>query len=1730
MKTIAKAFEEEMSTTSKSTAVEEDEVYEYDGTNEQYLLPTTEDNSSTSETSVPLSKTGTMEVKETDFLDSVKGFFKEASEFVTDSFSFVGLDETYTYTPFTGDPYSGTKLADIRKRNVEWAAGMTLPSEGISDEEYNAYLEAFNTLTNEARAKDAAVLSMRLVEEGYRADDIIRLMKDIKALPPFTGSEGLFKEGHRREQEELLYDDPEAFANKLEGNANVANANFRLLMLKAAEAPYQPDKKDTFLEHLGSELGQIAAGVVGGLEALPFADKARVAQMNKDMRKLFAKYGSDSAIWEGLRIDPTNFYKDASAFFYNAAVTMPTSDFSKLVEEFDAVLSGVMYSDVAKADFWNQVLNVEEYINGLSWAGDVASMVPLARTAVKGGTAIAKSSKMIKRTLEEQKAAKAAGHTVESLSKDIEKAEEGLAKAKTPAQKRKAEKAVNKLKDLQSTVRGDKVEAAKAVHKIETGLLKATALGATSEVFPAIVLASRAAYAGVTAPHLLLKAIGDYTKASKLFAKGFLNDVSSAFKNTTIHQKAVTDALEFVNQGYGPRVVKDGVNLGSSPALSAAAKVGEKLVKATEETRTQMIKALSEIVDKGQLTKITEAALDGPRGRTALEIRDALGKSRRVRPVLVNIEDTTTGTLFTTRLSSYSGKGWKKLTANKVAADVKRNTPMDAVDDIKVVENADGFHVDVSRKYLRDENSYKFTDDFIYEDAKPFFKGKEKTLPGAGGLLGPFMDYVKSTGQTVTTFQRTLGNILQHDQGVVFEVLSAFNEKITKGNKRILDHLIRRTRSESKWFDSEWLKTVGVDDKTIKAYEAYIGLSDLSYMLHKRNLVNNLIRTGKKDLIIYTGDTSTEVGLRDRKDFTRLGIGKRVEFNTIEYKEVFLVSDFNYVDEVFIGEAVKKVENPDDYNFYQVLYGHNTSNNLIAIRKERSIEKRITSASVNVSYIPGRMLFSPNSRFIKQAITASDGTIKDIRTLFAHPDKVATDKVAKAMEAARQIAIKYDGGLISADKAAKMFTEIKDAGLMGYPDFYSFYKSCTGKDALFSLRPSDVIQSVEDGGMLQGLTDKQAQEFFNFRGASFLSYSNAENIVSKRLRKMEDIFNPFTLEEAPRVTPTEEIAMTVHNIMTLSTKAEYTRVLTEDMVRVFNGRKGCETTEEARLALLYGAPNKAGVTEDTARRLNHMKRVYQTLFGLPTDLDRRVESFFGKLAHYAVPDYAGKGGLRTELYYGLRNWNPVKQIQALAFHWYLGLLNPRQLYKQASSIFSTTALSPVAGSKALALGVPFTMYVMTRNKALLKNISKVTGYTAEEIDNLAKIVERLDISSRGSYSGALDSQADLRTHWKINSTFFYDTGERLNRYFSALVTAIEKGRKFETITEGEWAAMLTRQNNLYFNMGRAGMSPIQTSYWRILTQFQGWTMRWWETMFDRQIPWQNKLSLAIFSTVLGGTTGLLGRHVSSVLYNYAENRGMPVDYNLAIANGVANLLVKKAGGDINVGEFADVGAFEIFESILSIPSVSAAESAYKVVKAPVVAVYDYFKNYDNEEFSFTDSLIAQASKLAIEGDLPSGVNKTVIALTMLGQGIKYKANGLIDREDVDALEALAFGLGFRSIDEAEEFLMRNAITDHEKYAKEVADTVMTYFTLAKQYPSERDFYLRTAKTILNETAKTPGVDIMPLVDEALAAGLNRLDVLDIEWLAKSILEVYDGAYARDRAKALLNLTEEKTNE
>lgn len=1682
----------------------EDIIYEYDGTNPQYLLPTEEDKTS----KVPLSKTGVMDVEEPSLVDRAFDFVGEAVDDVVDyataakDFVFGGLGSVFEHKQAEPINTEDTILSDIYKSNIEWGLGRPLPSEKISEDKYHIYLEYFNQLSEENRITDASTLATSLIEQGVPSDTVLKFLDEIKHLPAFSGFAGLAKEGQKRDVEQLLADDPETARQYYENRAGTAYANARLLQQKAAEDHYRSDTP------VVKDLLRLWQGGVVAMEALPFADKLRTLQMSATLDDVFKKYGAGEELAEDWYVSPTSFYEEAGAFIYDQMTKLSTTEFEQLLNDIDVALDNMpLSSGVVKQDFWTQVMDVEYLINKLSWAGDIASLIPPAAVALKGAKAVNRAKKVKTAAESAQKAAKAAGHTVETVAEELSKVDRALSKASTVAETNALMKDRARLESLARVVSGEEVAAADSLLRTAKGMSKTAFKGTLTEVAPAVVLATRGAFLALTSPLKSLKAIGDYARASRILGSDLLKNSTAVFRNTDYHLAAINNALSSVTQGYGAKVVKDGVNLAASPEVRKATEVAGALKGTSEATRETMSKVLHELTNKGELSHLTEASLSPVKRKVARDLREILGRSKSAREFTVDIVDSEKGAKFVTRISKADGTGYKtKETAMRVKQHLDKTVYADSVVNTKLVQNADGFHIDVERMFARDGgDGFKFTDDFAYDVAKTEFVGLEKTEPGSGGLFGYVTDYVKSIGQTATTFQRSLFSLFQHDQGVVFEVMSALVDKIERGNRRVLNYLINRTRSESKWLDRGWLRSIGVDDKTLDAYDAYITLSDSAIMLHKRNLAQNLVRTGKKDLLLSKAGSEKPV---------RIGIGGAVDKDTIGKKKVFILDDVDTANDGYLGKSTTKIANPDDYNFYRVLYSKNMDTNYIAVKKSEVLERGITLDSLKINYIPGRMLFTPDSGFIKQIIRHTDGSIKDIRTLFAHPDRVAVAKAAKVMEEARQIAIKYDKGIITAEKAAKSFENIKDADLIGFTSFEEFYNASQGADALFSLNPDDVLQAVRDGEVLKGLDIGEQDEFFNFKGASFLGYSTSEDIVSKRMRKSERIFNPFTLGDSPRLTPTEEIATQIHTIMNNSTKAAYERTLAEDMVRVFSKTGFCTTTEEAKNILRHGASAaKGNVPADLKRRFDHMHRIHSTLFGTPTSFDLALEDFFQKIAHYATPDYAGKGGVRTSVYYGLRNFNPVRQMQGLAFHWYLGMLNPRQLYKQASAIFSTSALSPVASSKALALGLPFMMYSMTGGKKLLKTIATKTGMSLDDLEDLSKIVNRLDVTSRGSYSGALEASQDVRSRWKLNSTFFYDTGERVNRYFSALVTAIEKGKKYNEISEAEWVAMITRQNNLYFNMGRAGMAPVQASWGRVVTQFQGWSMRWLETLFDRQLTPRTKSRLLLSTLLLSGTAGAVGRTASGWLYNFFDDEGVSPDINMALALGFGNVLVKSAGGDIHVGEFFEASVGDLFIDTLALPSVSAGANLYATAKAPITALVDYLKNRDNEDFSFSDAIKAQATLLALQGKLPSGINKSVLTHTLLETGIKYNSAGMITKEDVDTLSALAFGAGFRSIDDVEEYLLRNAITNKETYATDVAKQFVSYLTLSLQHPENKDAYLTLAKVTLDENVKRHP-ELEDVINKEVGRRLGLFKENELEFLVRDIVKVYDSKNAR----------------
>lgn len=1663
MKTAEEALKNEEETSAT------DEVYEYDGTNAQYLLPTVEDANSSEDTVDNVDNT----VTETSFLDNVKGFFKDASEYITDSFKFTG--ESFSFE----EPKQETPdvLGNLYRQNVEWGLGMELPSRPMSQEEYNAYIEDFKKKALDVRYQDSVELVSRLVEEGAPLDKIKRLIRDIKDMKELPGASALFKAGQEQDALSTMEDDPQAVVNQMsstEGNVNfVAN-------LKAFNT-FLEQKRKGYYENTWANRFKAIPDVL-----IPFAPSYRATQVARgELKEVFKKAGVGDVL-ESFYINPNEFFADLRKAFFVMGRKSP-EEFQTFLDDVDTVLQGNDYTNFYALDLYEQIFNPDEIANVIGNVADVAFLTPAVGLTKSSVKALGKARGAVKAARKQVTDLKKQGKTVESVDKAIAEEEQNILKATSKKEAKAAEGRLEVLKEEQRILRGDYVAAAESVERTTKAMVAASGMNLASEIVPGLTLATRGLFVGVSAPWKLAKAVGNYVGASRQLSKGLVEAVADNVIDVNVHKKNLENISQVIDTGFQPYVFKDGVALSASPNVRKTVEFltegGQDLLKLKD---AEAVKRLyEELSGKLLLPKVIRESLEPAAKRVATKLDKVLTKSKLPRSVTVGVERRGNDAVYVSRISASNGRGLSRDDAEAVLGSYKSFKKLRGMgEEVDIIETADGFHVDFSFKLKKtpDESSYssegfKSIDDIVYDNVKGVIRGEEKK-DLSGGVFGFLMNHTKGLSQTVTSFQRIVNDIIQHDQGVVHQTLAALQLKIEKGNDKVVEYLINRVRAESTWFKPDYLRSLGMSKKTIEAYEAYKNLSDLSWLLYRRNLVKNLKQTGMHSVGFYrpTGEGQLYSELVD------IGIGKRTTLKEIQNgnNDFLYVKDYNNEVDDFIGDLNSEdvLKNPDDFAFYKTLYSsHGT--NYVAVRKHSLKETEVDELSLDVSYIPGRMLFSPFSGFIKQAVSNDKGKVIDIRTIFAHPDFYSTRKAAQALEEMRQLVIKVDKGQMSEEAAREAFGKIANRELVAarYSDWDAFKNSCKGEDPLFSLHPQDRIQVVEDGGKLEGLPADTDQEFFNFKGASFLSYSNFEKIVEKRMRTDSNIYNPFTIGNAPRMTATEEIATNIHNIVNLSTKAEYTTLLAEDMVRLFKG-KGIDSIDVARNALLNGAPR--GLNSDVKEQVDHMSRAYRTLFGMPTSFDISLEKMMQKIASKICPDYAGEGGLRTSTYYAIRNMSPLKKTQALAFHWYLGLLNPRQFYKQASAILVTAQMSPKAGAQAMTMGVPFMIYMMSRDGSLGQRIAKAVNISKKDLDLIAETVNRLDVSTRGSYSGALDLDAATETRWKLTSTWFYDAGERINHYNSALVTVLEalnEGKNLRKLTDTDIAGMLTRQNTLYLNMGRAGMSPIQTGPLRSFTQFRGYTFRWLETVLgERTLDASAKKTMFLTSLLMSGTQGLLGRGLASSIYNTMSDFGWNEDVKQAVTQGILDWGLQESGYDISLGEFFEVNAADLFDGLLDVPpGISAVPSYFNTMVAPYAALYHFFHPENGEDkfpLSYWNWLNTEANLLAKEGQLPAGFSKALLALNVFGtEGGIYNRMGYKNRENMTTARKVLYGFGFKSIEEAENYYFNMRTKSVKEKVTNIAEEYIKTLTLSVEQPHNHQAYITRAYQLLSAANK-----------------------------------------------------------
>ena len=625
-------------------------------------------------------------------------------------------------------------------------------------------------------------------------------------------------------------------------------------------------------------------------------------------------------------------------------------------------------------------------------------------------------------------------------------------------------------------------------------------------------------------------------------------------------------------------------------------------------------------------------------------------------------------------------------------------------------------------------------------------------------------------------------------EGRTLYLLQSHLKEIKAGSGPVLDMLMDVTRSQHAWIKSSRLADRGIPQNIINAYENMRLVEDVSRMLDGQIILKDLEDLGMKNMF---------------SNGHRLGLGKIA--NTYDAKNVNVLEDFDEETGNFVTRAMANDEDlKKTYTVYEMQRSVNGSK-YIAINNKTLMESNPTWSNTFLSYEPGRRTFTRNSGFIKQAqIVRENGKavdISDVHTIFSHPNQESVKKAAGLLEQARQIAIRVDQKEIDLIEAERLFNQLPDRDILKFASFDEFFKHC-GKDKLISLDPEASFIYVPDGGKLPETIAGLSVKDHNRAGISMLEFSNSEKIIKKTMRTNDNVMNPFTLTDAPRVSIDEELGLEVKRILNSATVDDYTRLFADDFADTFRPyMKG----RDPEMALMD--PTILREVKDTKVRgmMENAQQTFARMKSQPTDFDNWMERLATGIADWIAPGWKSpEGSNRLGLYKWMTHQSPTKILRAYGFHFNLGMWNPRQLYAQAAASINAMEMSPKAAAKITPMLGPLLGYMKSGDKSLLARMAKSFGVKQSYIDDLVEGAKKLDIWSKGSFGGAYDIAERGKGLWdNISSTWFYDSGEHINRLYTGLLAVqeqLDKGVSVAKMTPEQLLQVINRQQNLYINM------------------------------------------------------------------------------------------------------------------------------------------------------------------------------------------------------------------------------------------------------------------------------------------------------------------------------------------
>lgn len=642
---------------------------------------------------------------------------------------------------------------------------------------------------------------------------------------------------------------------------------------------------------------------------------------------------------------------------------------------------------------------------------------------------------------------------------------------------------------------------------------------------------------------------------------------------------------------------------------------------------------------------------------------------------------------------------------------------------------------------------------------------------------------------------------------------------------------------------------------------------------------------------------------------------------------------------------------------------------------------------------------------------------------------------------------------------------------------------------------------------------KRSDSSYNLYSGLNIGQAMERGMPIKSIEEMGTQANPyFKFIDAPMLDPMATIGRSMDQLTRGRYLDDLKAASAERFVAEFYDLLGIPLAEARKnpFQALLNAPFRANITDQKAlAAAQAYRRAAQEFFGTRTPLQEKFSHIFQRLHDMTMESNSkvanAVGDKLVEPYLLMKEPNPAKFWKSTAFHYYLGMFNPKQLVTQAMTVTNTAAFAGIStASKAGAIAAAIRPVMINESKGIVDSLAAMVSTTGlmkrehflEAFDAFRRSgmwnVGR-EISVREGVMQPNIVQTQAGAFLKEKTAVFFNEGERFNRgtaFFSAYINWRDANPQ-AAFTDKVVRQLVGQANTYAGSMSQANRASWEKGLASIPAQFLAFKAR----IMDQMIfGGSGELTVTQRAKLFGIYSAMWGVPVAAgsalpvwpwhkELREDLLQRGINVSDNAMtslIAEGIPGLIRQSVdlGTPMNWGEGFGPGGTDMLRDIAQ-----GKKTVFEVLGGPVGNLITKMKTaaepfgmallgtISNDDHYFPLDLkdFADAAAVVTSSDM---YQKGLFAF-FTGQYLSR--NGQAKTDNLSGYDAFLIGtLGVKPQELSDMDAMLHNLDRRHEYNKAMQKEAINEYRMAYQAGFDNRFedqekHLRRAKTILNAT-------------------------------------------------------------